>query len=439
MIDIKKYFDGFINITKDPSLKAMYFFINKYNNLDEKLKFIHIDGTNGKGSCVEILANILIMQGYKTGKFMSPHLINYNERININHKNISDQELSDLIISIQPDIDFYNKNNERKITLFEIETIIALLYFYKNKVDIVLLETGLGGLHDCTNIIKKPLVSIISSIGYDHMNILGDDLIKIAEQKAGIIKKNSNTVFFSQESLIDNLIINKCQEQNNKLYLLTREQIKNYRFGFDYQRFDFKNLKDIYINLKGKMQVKNTCLCLEAIKILNELGYNISEKNIKLALKNIVHKGRFEIINKKPLIIYDGAHNTPAIKNLCELVDLYYKNYNKRFIIFVLERKDYESIIKVLLKNNSCAEFIFIDLADLENNNYFAPAEKLFDIAQKYKSSQQNIYIKKLTQAINFVFASQCESDDKKKYVNFITGSFYLYGQAIETIKNQLL
>ena len=189
MIDVEKYLNNFFKGTKNPSLEAMQYFMDNYDNFDEKMKFIHIAGTNGKGSCTEMISNILMKQGYKVGKFISPHLIKYNERISINGKEISDGEMSNLIEELKPQIENYNKVEKVNITLFELETIMALLYFYRNNVDFVVLETGLGGLYDCTNIIKEPIVSVITSIGYDHMNILGNTLQEIAYQKAGIIKK----------------------------------------------------------------------------------------------------------------------------------------------------------------------------------------------------------------------------------------------------------
>ena len=203
MIDVNEYLKNFYKGTKNPSLNAMKYFMDIYDNFEKQMKFIHIAGTNGKGSCTEIISNILIKQGYRVGKFLSPHLIRYNERISINGKEISDEEMLELIEELNPLIDRYNEKEEVNITLFELETTMALLYFYRNNVDFVVLETGLGGMYDCTNVITKPLVSVITSIGYDHMHILGNTLPEIAYQKAGIIKENSNTVIFEHEPDVD--------------------------------------------------------------------------------------------------------------------------------------------------------------------------------------------------------------------------------------------
>lgn len=156
MIDVNEYLKSFYRGTKNPSLKAMKYFMDKYDNFEKNMKFIHIAGTNGKGSCTEILSNILKEEGYKVGKFLSPHLIRYNERISINGKEISDEDMNNIIEELEPLIEEYNKKDDINITLFELETTMALLYFYRNNVDFVVLETGLGGLYDCTNIISKP-------------------------------------------------------------------------------------------------------------------------------------------------------------------------------------------------------------------------------------------------------------------------------------------
>lgn len=424
MIDIKKYFADFTNITKHPSLDTMKYFCNEYGNFEKQMKFLHVAGTNGKGSCCEILSKILINQGYKVGKFMSPHLIKYNERISINNVDISDLDFSNLIEELQPKIIAYHKN----VTLFEIETIIALLYFYRNNVDIAILETGLGGLYDCTNIITRPLVSIITSISYDHTDILGETLEEIAVQKAGIIKKNSHTVFFSQSMEINNAIKNKCTVENNTLHLITENQIKNYSFDENFQYFDYGDIKKIALNLKGKNQIKNACLCLECTKILNQLGFQISETNIKNALANVIHKGRMEILHKNPLIIFDGAHNPAAIKNLLATIDMYYKNFKRQYIISILRRKNYDAMLKILLSDKS-ATFI---LTNGNDEKIYTPAQKLFSAAQKYKFENQLVCIKKLDDAIDSI------TKNKNDSINFIIGSFYVYNSLINKLQNQI-
>ena len=422
--NIEEYLNNFYKGTKNPSLDAMKYFMEEYNNFQENMKFIHIAGTNGKGSCTEMISNILEQQGYKVGKFMSPHLIEYNERISINGKFISDEEMSDLIEELEPKIKKYNDTRNVNITLFELETTMALLYFYRNNVDFVVLETGLGGLYDCTNIISKPLVSVITSIGYDHMHILGNTLPEIAEQKAGIIKENSNTVFFEQISEINKVFIDTCNDKNNELHLVNENDIKNYRYDKDFQYFDYKNLKDIKINLKGNKQIQNASICIECIKILNNIGYEVSEENIRKGLSTVIHKGRMEVLNKEPLIIFDGAHNEPAIENLQNTVKMYYKNMKKVYIVSILKRKDYEKMLKLLLQDKD-ATFI---LTTGNDEGRYASGDELYKVAMKYKYEKQKILVKTLEEAIEFAM------DEKEDAVNFVVGSFYVYGTVSKKI-----
>ena len=281
ILDVNEYLNNFYKGMKKPSLKAMKYFMEIYNNFEKKMKFIHIAGTNGKGSCTEIISNILIKQGYKVGKFLSPHLIRYNERISINGNEISDEEMLSLIEELKPLINQYNKIEDVNTTLFELETTMALLYFYRNNVDFVVLETGLGGLYDCTNIITKPLVSVITSIGYDHMHVLGNTLSEIAYQKAGIIKENSHTVIFESIPEVDNVFITECNNKNNGLHIVKKSDISRYAYDNQFQYFNYKNVKDLSINLKGKVQIQNASLCIETIKIINELGYKVTIESIK--------------------------------------------------------------------------------------------------------------------------------------------------------------
>lgn len=416
MLDIENYLNNFFKGTRKHSLNSIKYFMNEYNNFYKKMKFIHVAGTNGKGSCVEIISNILIKNGYSVGKFISPHLIRYNERISINNTEISDEEMMSLIEELKPKINVYNSVSEENLSLFELETIMALLYFYRNNVDFVVLETGLGGLYDATNIVN-PLVSVITSIGYDHVHILGSTLSEIANQKAGIIKENSNTVFFSQNSEVDKVIIDTCKRKNNRLHLLSKNDIANYNFDSNYQYFDFKDFKQVPIILKGTKQIQNAAICIECMNVLNNLGYKIKKEAIIDGLKSVVHKARIEILSKNPLIIYDGAHNESAIKNLQSVINTYYKNYKKIYVVSVLKRKDYNKMLQLLFQDKN-AEFIFTSGNDI---NRYASSRELFDAALQYKTTQE-ISMKTLDDAIKYIMKYGTNT------INFIVGSFYVYG-----------
>lgn len=423
MIDANEYLRNFYKGTKNPSLKAMQYFMNIYNNFEKQMKFIHIAGTNGKGSCTEIISNILVKQGYKVGKFLSPHLIRYNERISINGKEISDEEMLDLIEELKPLIDRYNKKEDTNITLFELETTMALLYFYRKNVDFVVLETGLGGLYDCTNIITKPLVSIITSIGYDHMHILGDTLPKIAYQKAGIIKEDSNTVIFEQEPEVNNVFITKCKEKNNNLHIIKESDISNYTFNNEFQYFDYKDIKNLSINLKGKIQIQNASLCIETMEILNQLGYIVSPESIKNGLATVIHKGRMEQLHENPMIIYDGAHNEPAMKNLQDMVKMYYGNLKKVYIISILKSKDYRKMLKILAEDKNA---LYV-LTSGNDEKRYETSKELYECMKEYIEPNR-IFQKNLEDAIEDAMNTDSNT------VNFIVGSFYIYGTVVNKI-----
>ena len=423
-MEIEQYLKNCYRGSMKQSLESMKYFMNKYNNFEKDMKFIHIAGTHGKGSCTEIISNILEKQGYKVGKFLSPHLIKYNERISINNKEITDEEWSIIIEELQPQIEEYYNQTGVNISFFELITISALLYFYRNKVDFVVLETGLGGRFDATNIISHPLVSIISSIGYDHMHILGNTLEQIASEKAGIIKENSNTVIFKQTPEVDNVFIQKCKDNNNKLHIVTEDNICGYTFDTNLQYFNYKNMQRLGINLKGKVQIKNASICIEACNVLSELGYEVSEKSIREGLKTVVHHARMEILSQNPLIIFDGAHNEPAIKNLQEMVEVYYGDLKKTYIISILKRKDYRKMLKMLSKDKD-ARFILTSGNDEER---YTSAEELYNVAEEY-IDKNKLQIKSLNMAIK----EAVEVKDNNAY--FVVGSFYVYGDVKKMIR----
>ena len=427
--------------------------MSELSHPEKDLKIIHIAGTNGKGSTAEMMTNILIKAGYKVGKFISPHLIKYNERISIGNKNITDKEIENLIEIIDPKIKKYNSSNDRKITLFELETTMALLYFNKNNCDFVVLETGLGGLYDCTNIVN-PIVSIITSIGYDHMQALGNTLEEIAKQKAGIIKENSETIFVEQTK-VNQIIENTCKEKNNTLHLIKKENILNYSYNDEFQTFDYKNYKQIVINLKGKKQTYNATICIECAEILKSKSYNISEEAVREGLKTVVHKARFETVCKNPLVIYDGAHNEPAIENLISNIEMYYKNNKKAYIISILKSKDYESMLKQLVKDKDA---VFIFTSGNDSQRYVAK-EELYKTARKYTNNEK-LYMKDLEEALNLIKVQNEELKVQNKelkeknnlikelYENkniciedriiFIVGSFYIYGAVTKYLNKSI-
>ena len=424
-MNIEEYLSNFDKFTKDPTLKAMEFIMEKFDNPHKKIKCVHIAGTNGKGSVAEMLNNCAIKAGYKVGKFISPHLIKFNDGICINNKEISDKEVEDILNPMKKVIDEYNSKNEIKVKWFEVITSLVFIYFYKKKVDLAIIETGLGGTTDCTNIIN-PLVSVITSIGYDHVDILGDTLEQIATHKAGIIKKDSETVCVNQPEVID-VFKAKCKEENNKLHIVNKRKITNYSCNGDLQKFDYKDYKNIEINLKGKVQTCNAAEVLETIDILDKKGFNIPETSIRNGLKTVIHKARMETINDNPKMIFDGGHNENAIKNLKNNLEQYYKKDKKVYIISILKTKDHNTIIKELSEDKK-AIFYFTDgVAEKP----YVPAKELKKEAEKY-IDKERINIKSIEEAIK---------DATKEYKDrtiFVIGSFYVYKTVMDILKRGL-
>ena len=422
-MDIEKYLSNFAKFTDDPSLDAMYWIMNEYGNPHKKMKFIHVAGTNGKGSVCQMLSNILTKEGYKVGKFISPHLITFNDGILINDQEITDMQVNDILESLSHKIEKYNKTHKDNVTWFEVITSIALLYFFKQNCNIVVLETGMGGLYDCTNIVN-PIVSVITSVGLDHTDVLGKTIKDIAYKKAGIIKKHSNTVVFEQNDTID-IFRKVCNERKNTLHTVDENDIKDISYNSDFQTFSYKEYKNIQINLKGKKQLNNASICLECVDILKNNGFNIRLSSIKEGLKTVKHKARFELLLENPKIIFDGAHNENAIDHLKDTINLYEKESKKVYIMSILNTKDKKTILKKMLEDKE-AVFYFTDGNDLSR---YIPKEVLLKEAQQFVDKDTILKTMSLENAIN---------DAKQKYFDytiFIIGSFYVYKTVVDILK----
>ncbi len=390
-MDIEEYLKKFDAVTKDPTLDAMEYFMKEFDNPHKKTKFIHIAGTNGKGSVCEMINNILVNAGYTVGKYISPHLIKYNERITVNNKEITDKEMSDILEKLAKKVDEYNETHNIPVKEFEVVTSLALIYFAEKNCDFVVLETGMGGTDDCTNI-ADGMISIITDIGLDHMDILGKTIEEITDKKAGIIKKNNDTIMYYQEKVTD-IIEEKCKKENNTLHLINKEDIKNYFFDENYQTIDYKGYKNIKINLKGRCQIYNAEIALECIDLLKQKGYKIGNEAIETGLSTVIHKARFEMIKQNPKIIYDGGHNENAAKNLVTTINQYYPEKKKVYIISLLKTKDYRTVIKILTQDKN-GVFIFTTGNDA---NRYVDKEVLCNEAKKYTN---NVYKEELLDAI---------------------------------------
>lgn len=321
--------------------------LKRLGNPQDSLKFVHISGTNGKGSVLAYLSTVFKEAGYRTGRYISPTLFSYREKIQVNEKFIGREDLSRLTEKVKAAAEEMQNCAAGDPTIFEIETALAFLYFVEQKCDIVILETGLGGALDATNVITTPVMEIIASISMDHMEFLGDTLGKIAYQKAGIIKPDTSVVSAMQQPEAMDVICNVCRERDCTFQMVDPEQIKDISYGYEGQSFSYKNWENIKISLMGSYQIKNAALALEAINALRKLGYDLKDRAVYQGMKKAIWKGRFTLISKDPVILMDGAHNPAAAEELVRSLKLYYAGKKFYYIFGMFRDKDYAQVIRL--------------------------------------------------------------------------------------------
>jgi dihydrofolate synthase/folylpolyglutamate synthase len=313
----------FLKILKEydemtPGLSRIKKFLKSIGNPQDKLKTVHIAGTNGKGSTAVFISEILKAGGYKTALYTSPHLIDVTERIKIDGKNISSKIFNGLSKK------YLERAVKYKLSYFEYLTALSFIYFAEQKANIAVIETGLGGRFDATNVIKKPLVCAITSIAKEHQEILGTEIKKIAFEKAGIIKDNAYVVC----GKLPKKAITAVKNKSNNPYLYGKDfKVVNNKSSRDIQKFDYTNtnieLKNIEIRLLGRHQAVNASIAIFAAGLLNKKGYYLSESHIRTGLKNADWQGRFDIRkicsnNKNFELVIDGAHNIHGLNAFFE-------------------------------------------------------------------------------------------------------------------------
>lgn len=330
-----------------PGLDRILTLLDLMGNPQDKLKYIHVAGTNGKGSTCAMLSSILVASGYKTGLFISPYITDFRERIQINNKMISKEVLADAVEKTFPLIE---KLQNEGIIITEFEYVNALeFYIHANEnCDVVVLETGMGGLLDCTNVIKPPLCSVITTIGLDHTAVLGDTIEKIALQKCGIIKPDSFAVTSKQTENAMSVIEQTAEKLNVPLTKSDSVKINVISETLNGSDFEY-NEKKIHLNLAGKHQIENAKTALAAIESVRQRGlFRISDDDIKAGFSKAVNPARFELLNKNPIVVLDGAHNPNGIDALKTAVNNFLDGKKITCIMGMLADKDIDSSIKLL-------------------------------------------------------------------------------------------
>lgn len=344
-----------------PGLERMKIFLDRIGNPQDNLKFVHVAGTNGKGSVCQMLSSVLVDAGYKTGLFVSPYITDFRERIQINNVMISEDEL---VSAVEQTFPVLESLSDEGIIITEFEYVNALEFFIHSKqnCDIVVLETGMGGLLDCTNVIKPPLCSVITTIGLDHTAVLGNTIEKIAQQKCGIFKENSIAITSAQVPNAMQIIESTAREKHIPLAKSLGIEISIKSSNLNGSQFTFGG-KEIFLPLAGKHQIENAKTALAAIEILrlNDL-ISVSDENIINGFAKVKNPARLEVFSESPVILLDGAHNPNGIEALKNAVKQFIPNKKIIAIIGMLKDKDSESSLKLL-------EGVFDEILTVPVNN----------------------------------------------------------------------
>ena len=366
-----------------PGLERITALCEALGNPQKDLKCIHVAGTNGKGSFCAMTASILQAAGYRTGLFTSPYIKVFNERMMIDGQPISDEELAELTAFVRPIADGMTD----KPTEFELITAIAFLYFQRHGCDVVVLETGMGGRLDATNLIDRPLLSVITGIALDHTAFLGDTVAQIAAEKAGIIKSGCPVLWGGTDAVAEDVIATTARQKQAAYHRADRTSLHVLSADLEGTHFSYGGYEDLTLSLLGLYQPYNAATVLTAVALLNEGGLTISSDAVKRGLASVYWPGRFEVLSRQPLIIFDGAHNAEGIAAAVESIRHYFADRKVYVLTGVLQDKDYHAIARSLAQVASRAFVLTPDNPRaLAGTEYAALLESLGVVAQAYDS-----------------------------------------------------
>ena len=330
-----------------PGLESIRELCKRLGDPQKDVAWVHVAGTNGKGSTLAYVSTILTKAGYKVGRYVSPTIREYRERIQVNGRNISQKDLAEGMGIVKEACDGMVADGLPQPTAFEVETALAFWYFKKKGCELGVLEVGMGGLLDATNVIEGTLVEILASIGMDHMKFLGDSLEKIAGQKAGIIKPGSTVVCMDQKPEVLEVVQKKADQLGAKLVISKASEATNLHYGLEKQSFRYGNLGRCEIHLAGQFQIANAVLAIDACREIEAKGYPIPDKAIHEGLMETQWPGRLTLLSKHPLFLADGAHNEDAAEKLAKSIEFYFTNCRLIYIMGILRDKDYDRIIEL--------------------------------------------------------------------------------------------
>lgn len=404
----------------NPGMERIEALCNELGNPQKDLKFIHVAGTNGKGSTSTMVSNILQKSGFNTGLFISPYVTDFRERIQFNGEMIEKKDLAECVEQVKTAIDKISKNRIQP-TEFEAVTATAFLYFKKKNCDFVVLEVGLGGRLDSTNIIDTPCVSVITSISFDHTAILGDTIEKIASEKAGIIKKDGVTVVYPfQDKLAMDVISNSCAEKNNILIVPEVGSVEIGKETIEGTKVKYKNLS-FNLPLAGKHMVYNACTAIEAVCSLSKSEIYISDESIKKGIEASTMPARMELLNTKPVILLDGGHNEGCAYALSEFVKKHLSDKKIIMVSSMMADKDYMAYLKLV------APFAETFIATKTDVPRALSSDDLMKSASEFCKSCYSVSEpeKAIAKALELL---------KDDYALVVCGSFYLAGEIREKL-----
>jgi len=394
--------------------------LKKLGHPEKTFQGVQVAGTNGKGSCVSFLENILKQAGFRVGSFYSPHLVSLTERIRVNGKKITKKRLTEIIDRLRPLVNQIEKETKDRVTWFELITTAAVIYFFEENVNLVIFEVGLGGRKDATTALGLS-TKVITNVGYDHTKVLGNTISGLAHEKAGIIQKG-NTVITGARGKALKIIQNTCQRQRCSLlvvgkdikYLVKKIDFTGTYLDLETPKEDFKNLK---LSLIGQHQARNFACALGAIEVLREKGFPISKKDIEKAAVKVKYEGRFQILEKNPLVILDGAHNLSGIKALITALEDLKIDPKNLVVIFGAKRR--KKRITAILKELSAysQKIIFPNLSALSGFHRI-------EILRRYCPSA------KISNSLEKAVKQAKETAGKKGTV-VVCGSLHLLGEVL--------
>lgn len=404
-------------------LDAVQNLLRELGNPQDMLKFVHIAGTNGKGSVLAYTSTILCESGYRVGRYVSPTVVSYLERIQVDGKWIPEAAFAELVEAVQKAIVRMEAKGEASPTVFEAETAMAFLYFQKSHCDLVVLETGLGGDMDATNVISNTIVAAFTSISRDHMGFLGDTLEEIADHKSGIIKSGCKVVTTIQHPAVLETLKRHAKAAGCKLTVTRPELAVIEKESWRGQTFSYAGIPDIYIPLAGKHQMENALVSCEIIQVLKEKGFAISDAAILKGFAGTRWTGRFTAVHEHPLFLVDGAHNVDAAQRLREAVEQHFKGRRLLLIMGVFKDKEYHKIAEIM---GPLADRIYtIELPDTDRT---LDAESLKSVVAPYCSEVIATTIEEA------VFAALGEARPEDVILAF--GSLSYLGQVMDLVEN---